>query len=182
MPDEPQLFPNQPSPEEHVQAHKGDAPSPFEPQAVGLNEIATRLKILEERYSTIRKKSLVAEQNIIESDKEFYEDIRLINDSIMELKHSLRDLAEKVGLLSEEVNNFATRNEFNVLDRYVSFWEPMDFVTRKEVNDFLRRRFRQEPKAVTATQVSRKDEPSVPPARSFDNVPSEEEVVEQEKN
>lgn len=138
---DPQLFPNQPKPEEHVARHSGKEAATI-PIASTLNDVATRLKILEERYGTLRKKSQLTEQNIIESDKNNFNEIRLLQDNLLDVKKSVKDLAEKVSLLADEVSSFASKNEFKVLERYISFWEPMDFVTRKEVNDFLRKRFK----------------------------------------
>ena len=73
------------------------------------------------------------------------------------MKKTLRDLTEKVSLLSDEVLNFAKKNDLQVLERYISYWNPMDFVTRKEVNDFLRKRFGEEKHPVNATPVVKKE-------------------------
>ena len=106
-----------------------------------LNNVATRLKILEERYSTLRKKAQTTEHNIVEVEKNHYDDLRIINDDISEIKHRMRDIMEKVTLLTDEIKNFSTKNELKVIQKYVEYWQPVDFVTRKEVNNFLRRRF-----------------------------------------
>ncbi len=108
---------------------------------VQLNDVSTRLKILEERYGTLRKKFEVTEQNIIESDKGHYEEITLLGDGVLDIKRSMKDLVEKVSLLGDEIQGFVSKNEFTVLRRYVDFWQPLDFVTRKEVNNFLREKF-----------------------------------------
>lgn len=108
---------------------------------VNISTISTRLKILEERYTILRKKSSVTDQNLIHVEKNQYDELRLLNDDILKLKTKLKDAMEKLELLTEEVGNFADRRELQVLKKYVEYWEPMDFVTRKEVNDFLRKKF-----------------------------------------
>ncbi len=138
---EPQLFPNTPTPDEHVAKHQ-NKDEPLEPINVKVNDIATRLKILEERYLTLRRKSQLSEQNIVEAQKDYFEELQLLNESVLSVKHTMRELSEKMGLLGEEVNHFAQKNDLTMLERYVEFWEPMDFVTRKEVNDFLRKKFK----------------------------------------
>ena len=142
IPEEPELFPNQPNLDEHVDKHQKED-SPFAPKIVKVTDVATRLKILEERYITLRKKAQLSEQNIIEADKEHFEEMRLLNDSLLDLKRSLKGVLEKISMLSDEVGNFAYRTDMITLQRYIEFWEPIDFVTRKEVNDFLRRKFRE---------------------------------------
>lgn len=135
--------------------------SPFAPQTVKVTDIATRLKILEERYVTLRKKTQLSEQNIIESDKEHSQEIRLLNDSLLELKKTLKDVLEKISMLGDEVNNFAPRTQMITLQRYMEFWQPMDFVTRKEVNTFLRKKFSDTPNPNQAPpkKVIKEDKP-----------------------
>ena len=137
---EPQLFPNQPNPKEHI-ARNNKNDNSTRAMNIQLNDATTRLKILEERYGTLRKKFEVTEQNIVESDKSHYEEIRLLNENVLEVKRAMKDLADKVNLLTDEIQGFTNKNEFTVLKRYVEFWQPLDFVTRKEVNDFLRKKF-----------------------------------------
>ncbi len=144
---EPKLFPEGPTPEEHVAKHQNKEET-LQPINTKVNDIATRLKILEERYMTLKKKSQLGEQNIVEAQKDHFEELQILNENLMETKHAIRDITEKVSLLSQEVSNFATKNDLTVLQRYVEFWEPMDFVTRKEVNAFLRKKLGK-PKSVS---------------------------------
>ena len=137
------MFPNQPNIDEHVSKHQTQE-SPFAPQTVKVTDVATRLKILEERYVTLRKKAQLSEQNIIESEKEHFSEMKILNESLLDLKKSLKEVLEKISMLSDEVDNFAMRTDMITLKRYVEFWEPVDFVTRKEVNNFLRRKFTQD--------------------------------------
>lgn len=111
--------------------------------ATTITTISTRLKILEERYTILRKKSSVTDQNLIQVEKNQFNEFRLLNEDIIKLKIKLKDAMEKLELLTDEVKNFADRRDFTILQKYLEYWEPMDFVTRKEINDFLRRKFNQ---------------------------------------
>jgi len=151
--EEQELFHSKASPTkiEHPIHHKKEGDN----AALNLqfNSLATRLKILEERYSTSRKKFEVTEQNIIESDRSHEEELRLLSDNILDVKRSMKDLVEKVSLLSDEIKGFVDKNEFTVLERYVEFWNPLDFVTRKEINDFLRKKFHPKKKTVQKEKI-----------------------------
>ncbi|MBN1175256.1 hypothetical protein JXA48_01295 [Candidatus Woesearchaeota archaeon] len=70
--------------------------------------------------------------------------MQLLNESLLDLKKSLKSVLEKISMLSDEVDNFAKRTDMITLQRYIEFWEPIDFVTRKEVNNFLRRKFKED--------------------------------------
>ena len=111
--------------------------------ATTITTISTRLKILEERYTILRKKSSVTDQNLIQVEKNQFNEFRLLNEDIIKLKIKLKGAMEKLELLTDEVQNFTDRREFTILQKYLEYWEPMDFVTRKEINDFLRRKFNQ---------------------------------------
>lgn len=137
---DPQLFPNQPTPEEHLAKHSSNVDI-LAPLNTKINNIATRLKILEERQSSLQKKLQLAETNIIEVEKDSYDEIQLISSNILNVKKGLADLTEKVSLLTDEVENFVPMEKFKVLEKYISFWQPMDFVTRNEINAFLRKKF-----------------------------------------
>ena len=109
-------------------------------EMANVTTLSTRLKILEERYTILRKKIQVTDQNIIELEKNQYAETQLIDEDVLEIKSKLKELVEKLELLNDEMKHFADRREFTVLKKYIEFWQPMDFVTRKEVNDFLRKK------------------------------------------
>lgn len=127
-------------------ASKKDAKPKVEDTGINISNISvlsTKLKILEERYATLRKKIQNTDQNLIQSQKDEFHEFKLLNDDLVNLKMNLKNLNEKISLLDEEVNNFADKRDFMILEKYVNYWQPMDFVTRKEVNNFLRKKFNQ---------------------------------------
>lgn len=136
---EPELFPNQPDIKQHVKQNI----DPKKPDHTNteLTSFVSRLKILEERYTILRKKSQLTEQNIIETDKTVTQEIRIIQEDLLEIKKKIRDINEKMELLSEEIENFADSKDLSVLERYVDYWNLVEFATRKQVNDFLRKKF-----------------------------------------
>lgn len=134
---EPSLFPKEVSPaEEHVRKQSADS------ELIGrisknVNNTAASLRILEERYSTLRNKSQVSEQNIIDLEKEVTEDIKMLSEDLVELKREMNDLKDKLRLISGEITNLVNKNEFKVMERYLDMWQPMNFVTRDELNRLL---------------------------------------------
>lgn len=136
---EPQLYQNQPSVEEHLSQHKNETTG-VEKLHEEIVSLSGRLKVLEERYTSLRKKTQTSDQNLIESERGINQEIRLLNDDLMALKRKLRELSEKTEVLSDEVDNFVKHEDFIVLDKYISMWQPMEFVTRKELNDILKKK------------------------------------------
>ncbi|MCM2326195.1 MAG: hypothetical protein NDI94_07045 [Candidatus Woesearchaeota archaeon] len=102
-----------------------------------LHEIMRRIRLLEERYSGLRKKTQFTEQNMLKDSKELYSDINGLQDTISEIKNEVADLTEKMEKISEEVKNGVNKNEFNVIAKYMNYWQPMNFLTRKEAEKII---------------------------------------------
>jgi len=102
-----------------------------------INEIVTRLRMLEERYSALRKKDQFSEHTMLKDTKEIFQEIKLINETINELKMELSEFNEKITKLAEEVSGSVKKKEFDVLVKYLEYWEPLEFVTRNEAKKML---------------------------------------------
>lgn len=112
-------------------------PEMFEKVAKGVNSMAANLRILEERYSLMRNKGQLSEQNMIALEKSVNKDFKMLSDELTELKHSINDLTDKLRLISEEIKNLVDKDDFRVLDRYLDMWQPMSFVTHDELKRML---------------------------------------------
>lgn len=142
---EPNFYPGEPGPS--PQAAKKPAPPDFEAFnniSKNVNNVAANLRILEERYSTLRNKSQVSEQSMISMEKEIRGDIRLLSDDLLDLKRDLNDIKDKLRLISGEVNNLVKKEDFKVVERYVDMWQPMNFVSKNEL-DKLAEKIKKEP-------------------------------------
>jgi hypothetical protein len=105
-----------------------------------VNNVSRSLKTLEDKYSTLRKKAQVTEQNMITNDKKILSDVRVINSELLDLKTDINDLKEKLTLLVKELKLSATKEEVKILEKYLSYWEPLHFVTRQELDRILAER------------------------------------------
>jgi len=112
--------------------------APVSPEITKLDEVLRRLRLLEERYSSLRKKAQFTEHNMLKDAKEISTEIKTLSSTISELKNEISDLNEKMTKLSTEVSQGVSKAEFNVLAKYLDFWQPMDFLTRKEAEEMLK--------------------------------------------
>ncbi len=102
-----------------------------------LFELARRSRTLEERYSGLERRSQVLEENVLEHNRKLSSEIRLINDDIRELKKNVSELTEKMHYLAAELQEFARRDEVQVIKKYLDYWEPMRFVTQERVEKIV---------------------------------------------
>ena len=101
---------------------------------------AKKLKILEERYLTIRKKTQLTDQNMLETNKRVNTEIKAINEELNKLKLLIKDMNEKLDQLISETRGLAKRNELITLSKYLDYWKVFDFVTKEELQKTLQDR------------------------------------------
>lgn len=98
---------------------------------------AKKLKILEDRYLTIRKKTQLTDQNMLETNNRVNTEIKAINEELNKLKIKIEDMTEKLDQLITETKGLAKRNELMVLSKYLDYWKMFDFVTKEELERTL---------------------------------------------
>lgn len=96
-------------------------------------EVVNRLRVIESKQSQFNEKLLLANQNMIESYKGFLNDIKNVRKEIEEINKELKNVKNVVKHLSEEAANFARKDDVKVLEKYINLWNPLNFVTRQEL-------------------------------------------------
>ena len=87
-----------PTPEKHKKLNPADAKVTTQ-----INEIMRRLRVLEERYSNLRKKNQLTDQNMLEDIKNVSDEIHVIQSTITELKKDINEVNHKIRLLNDEI-------------------------------------------------------------------------------
>ncbi len=128
----PDVFSNQKL-DQHMDKVKGSKPDKQTELLMNLNDSSKRLKVLEDRYLTIRKKTQLTDQNMLEANKRFNSEIKAINDELVKLKIFMKEMNEKLDQLVSETSGIAKRQDLITLSKYVDFWKPMNFVTREQL-------------------------------------------------
>ncbi|MBW2965674.1 hypothetical protein KY342_01060, partial [Candidatus Woesearchaeota archaeon] len=86
----------------------------------------------------LNRKAQVTESNIVNERKRFITEIKTINSDIVELKKEIEGMKNKMDLIVNELQNFASKDEVDVMKKYIEFWEPVNFVTRNEVEKIIK--------------------------------------------
>lgn len=100
-----------------------------------LNDLSSTVNVLEDRYRLLRKKIKVTDENLLNNERTLAKEMRVLNEELIELKAKMTKLSEKIGQAFDDTKNLVKRHEFLELKKYVDFWNPMDFVTVKEVKE-----------------------------------------------
>lgn len=103
-----------------------------------LTDVATNLKILEDRYINLRKKTQLTDQILIDSQREFSKEKRILNEEIMDIKTSIQEIREELETMRKELSETVKLKDYQVLDKYLDLWEPVRFMTRKEAEEIIK--------------------------------------------
>lgn len=113
------------------------------PEVIKLNsrigEIGRKIRILEDRYSNVRRKTQVTDRNMLSIQKNTNREIKAMDEQVLDLQKEISDLDEKLRQILREIGNFAKSEDIKVLARYLDFWQPVGFVTKKDVEQVVRR-------------------------------------------
>ena len=99
-----------------------------------IGNLTRRLRILEEGFTNIRRSLQVTEQNMLAKNKVFATEIRTLTSDINDIKNEINEVKEKVVEIVRELEETAKREEVKVLEKYINFWNPVNFVTHNEVD------------------------------------------------
>jgi len=104
-----------------------------------LNDLNARIRVLENKYSLFGERLLVINQNMIEEYKKLMRNIKTTEEDIKEVKKDLFNVKEIVSGLTKELTLFARKDSLQVLEKYINLWNPMNFVTEKDVINLIKR-------------------------------------------
>ncbi|NQU79782.1 hypothetical protein HQ545_08505 [Candidatus Woesearchaeota archaeon] len=95
-----------------------------------MNNISRRLMIIEERYTNLRKKTQVTDQNMLANNKKFMTEVHTAHDDVDDVKKQVHDIIDKLKIIVRELKDCAKRQDVDVLQKYINIWEPINFITR----------------------------------------------------
>lgn len=103
-----------------------------------VTNLSTRLRIIEERYINLRRKSQLDEQNMLMTHKKVTSEFKALTSEINEMRRDTDKIKNDIKLIIKELRECAKTDEIRVLQRYIDFWEPVNFVTKGEVENIIR--------------------------------------------
>lgn len=101
------------------------------------NEVIGRLRINESKITALRERLLVTDSNMIGEYKRISEEIKNINEEVRELKNVIMSIKEAMQDIIKGAEGFASAQDVKVLEKYINVWNPLNFVTEKEVRQML---------------------------------------------
>ena len=116
-----------------------DADAPKMPDQI--NSLDRRLRILENRYTELNRKTQLIDKNRLNERKIITQEIRSINSDVLELKKEINGIKTKMDLIINELRSCSRKEEVDALRKYIELWEPINFITRNEVDKIIQEKF-----------------------------------------
>ena len=104
----------------------------FEPISV-----EERVRILESKYNLMRDRIFLINQNMIQEYRKLNKEIKLIDSEVKIVKQDLNEIKGILRNIVNEMQNFAKKENVKVLEKYMEFWNPMNFVTQEEAQEMI---------------------------------------------
>ncbi len=104
-----------------------------------IDVVNRRITVVEERLETIRSHIDILDKNIIEKHKSNLGAIERIETDMRSLRADIQQTNELMQRLVKRSQEFATREEVKVLEKYINIWQPLKFTTKEDVLDIIKR-------------------------------------------
>jgi hypothetical protein len=102
-----------------------------------VRDLMRRVRVIEERYSSVRRNIQVNEQNMIGMSKSITTEVRTANNEMLLLKQEVHDLREEMRLMVNELKQTVKKDELKTLQKYIQLWEPLNFVSHDEMQRYV---------------------------------------------
>ena len=102
-----------------------------------MTTISTRLRVLEERNSNMKKKQAIVEQNMLSHRKKYSDDIEMLKEEIDEMNRVIKEIENKIIMIIKEVRMSTKKEDVDALKKYIELWEPVNFVTQNQVENIM---------------------------------------------
>src|SRR3989344_2654946 len=96
-------------------------------------DINERVRVLESKYDNLRDRMILINENLVNEYKKLNEDIKVVDSELKDMKKDIFEMKEALRHVLNELQNFARKEHFQVLEKYINVWNPFNFATEKDV-------------------------------------------------
>ena len=102
-----------------------------------LTNLSTRMRVLEERNSNMKKKQEIVEHNMLSHRKQYSQEVELLKEEIDEIRRQIKEIESRIIMIIKELRMSANKEDVDGLKKYVELWEPVKFVTQNQVEKIV---------------------------------------------
>ena len=106
------------------------------------SDMNRKLAIVEDRLENIRDLIALVENDSLEKIKALTIEVHDYDDKIDALYKELEKLRGMIERVVSKLELFAGKEQVKVLERYLNFWNPLDYVSKKDVEELVDEKLR----------------------------------------
>ena len=92
----------------------------------------TLLKALEQKVNNLNREVELIKGEYIRKLSSMKKEMRNVNEEMIDNKSVVSKLDKKMGLIIQELKTFADKRQFDVIQKYLEYVNPMKFVTQEQ--------------------------------------------------
>tara|TARA_Y100000310_G_scaffold92989_1_gene90566 strand:- start:865 stop:1251 length:387 start_codon:yes stop_codon:yes gene_type:complete len=92
------------------------------------------VKALEGKVNNLLREVDLLKNDFITKNNQLRKDFKTMNEDTLKIKHEQEQTLQKMNLIIKELKKTAGIEEVTTLKKYMEFWNPMSFVTQKDLN------------------------------------------------
>ena len=110
------------------------APTPPEESGFDSAKLYVWIKGVESKVNTLVREVDVLKNDYIKKHNDLKRELKLFNEDALALKRAQDQAQQKMDLVIKELKQTAGVEDVAVLKKYVEFWNPINFVTQKDLD------------------------------------------------
>ena len=101
------------------------------------SEMNRKLAIIEDRLQTLRDHIALVEKDSLEKTKALAVEVHEYDEKIDVIRKEIEKIESMIERIVSKLELFASKEQLKVLERYLNFWNPLDYVTKKDVEELI---------------------------------------------
>ena len=108
-----------------------------EPSGYDSAKLYVWVKALESKVNNLVREMDLLKNNTVKKTEDMRKELKMMNDELLSVKSEQQKNQEKMDLVIKELKQTAGIEEMMVLKKYVDLWNPLTFVTQRDLDRAL---------------------------------------------
>ncbi len=91
------------------------------------------IKGLESKVNSLLREIELLKNDFLKKNNQMTKDLKILTTDLVELKHEQEKTLQKMDLVIRELRKTAGIEEVQTMKKYLDFWNPMHFVTQRDL-------------------------------------------------
>jgi|TARA_Y100000310_G_scaffold159627_1_gene159338 hypothetical protein len=122
-----------------------------------VTDLNSRIRVLESRYNLFSERLLIVNKNMINEYKKLTTENKAIDLELKELKNDIFEIKEILKRITDEMHVFARKENIKVLEKYINFWNPLEFIKEEEVREIVKQEINKSNKKLKGEKIGSSD-------------------------